>query len=51
MRVDHFQMWRKYSQTEKEGLGIVWVYEKFQLYLIGTEFDLFNRSQTIRKNV
>ena len=25
---------RRYSQTEKEGLGIVWGCEKFQLYLV-----------------
>ena len=29
---------RRYSQTEKEGLGIVWGCEKFQLYLLGLKF-------------
>ena len=31
---------RRYSQTEREALGLVWACERFQLYLIGREFDL-----------
>ena len=32
---------RRYSQTEREALAVVWGCEKFHLYLYGTEFDLY----------
>ena len=31
---------QRYSQTEKEALGVVFVCEKFHMYLIGIEFEL-----------
>lgn len=31
---------RKYCQTEREALGLVWAVDKFQLYLLGTRFKL-----------
>ena len=31
---------RKYSQTEREALALVWSCEHFMLYLLGTEFEL-----------
>lgn len=31
---------RKYFQTEREALALVWGIEKFQLYLLGTDFKL-----------
>ena len=31
---------KRYSQTEKEALGVVFGYEKFHIYLIGIEFEL-----------
>ena len=31
---------RRYSQTEKEALAVVWGCERFHLYLYGVEFDL-----------
>ena len=33
---------RKYSQTEKEALGIVWAFERFHMYLFGQEFELLS---------
>ena len=32
---------RRYSQTGKEGLGIVWACERFQVYLYGVDFELW----------
>ena len=32
---------RKYCQTDKEALSVVWACEKFHIYLYGTEFDLY----------
>ena len=34
------QIERKYSQTEKEALALVWSCERFHLYLYGADFDL-----------
>ena len=31
---------RRYSQTEKEALGLVWACERFHAYLYGIEFEL-----------
>ena len=34
-------MERRYSQTEKEALAVVWAYERFHVYLNGIEFELY----------
>ena len=31
---------KRYSQTEKEALGLVWACERFNMYLYGTDFEL-----------
>ena len=31
---------RKYSQTEREALALVWACEQFMMYILGTEFEL-----------
>ena len=32
---------RRYSQTEREALAVVWGCERFRLYLYGTTFDIY----------
>ena len=32
---------RRYSQTKREALSVVWGCERFHLYLFGVEFTLF----------
>lgn len=35
-----FDVERRYSQMEKEALGVVWGCERFRIYLYGLEFEL-----------
>ena len=40
---------RRYLQTEKEGLCIVWRCEKFQLYLLGQESELITDHKPLER--
>ena len=35
---------RRYSQTEREALAIVWACERFHIHLFGQEFKLYTRA-------
>lgn len=39
---------RKYFQTEREALAIVWAVEKFSLYLLGTRFQLITDCKALK---
>ena len=34
-------MQRRYSQTEREAFAVLWGYERFWLFLLGVDFELF----------
>ena len=38
---------KRYSQTEKEALGLVWACERFKFYLLGIEFDLITDHKSL----
>ena len=38
---------RRYSQTEKEALGLVWACEKLHLYLVGRDFDVITDNKAV----
>ena len=38
---------RRYSQTEREALAVVWGCEKFHLYLFGTQFNLLTNHKPL----
>ena len=40
---------KRYSQTEKEALGLVWACERFQSYLIGIKFELITDHEPLLK--
>ena len=39
---------RRYSQTEKEALGLVWACEIFHAYIYGMQFDLITDHKTLK---
>lgn len=40
---------RKYAQTEKEALALVWAVEKFHFYIFGREFELVTDHQSLER--
>ena len=38
---------RKYSQTEKEALSVIWACEKFHIFLYGKQFDILTDHQPL----
>ena len=38
---------RRYSQTEKEALAVVWACERFHVYLYGIEFELYTDHKSL----
>ena len=38
---------RRYSQTEKEALGLVWACERFHVYLFGLKFELLTDNKPL----
>ena len=41
---------RKYSQTDREALALVWGIEHYRLFLIGSQFDLITDHKAIFNN-
>ena len=39
---------RRYSQTEREALAVVWGCERFRLYLYGTTFDIYTDHKPLK---
>ena len=38
---------RRYSQTEREALAVVWACERFHIYLYGQEFKLYTNHKAL----
>ena len=41
---------RRYSQTEKEALGLVWACKRFSLYVLSIKLVKRKRKQEVQKN-
>ena len=38
---------RRYWQTEKEALGLIWECERFDMYLVGSTFELWTDHRSL----
>ena len=38
---------RRYWQTEKEALGLIWEFERFDMYLVGSTFELWTENRSL----
>ena len=38
---------KRYWQTEKEALGLIWEFKRFEMYLVGSTFELWTDHRSL----